>query len=122
MTDSENMEFAAGSVEVRFRLFIEVDKPAFYYSPAAQCSIYHLHNDVCRFFDLGKRSIFYGYDMGLLEDDGFHRGVFGHWLFRFLFTVSLSSRGFIQGRYRKMKIGQVKFVIMHELFKVPYYL
>ena len=60
--------------------------------------------------------------MGLLEDDGFHRGVFGHWLFRFLFTVSLSSRGFIQGKYRKMKIGQVKFVIMHELFEVPYYL
>ena len=47
------------------------------HSPAAQCGIYHLHNDICRFFDSRNRSIFYGYDMGLLEDDGFHR-VFGH--------------------------------------------
>ena len=47
------------------------------HSPAAQSGIYHFHNDICRFFDLRDRSIFYGYDVGPLEDDGFHR-VFGH--------------------------------------------
>ena len=47
------------------------------YSPATQSGIYHFHNDICRFFDLRDRAIFYGYDVGPLEDDGFHR-VFGH--------------------------------------------
>ena len=47
------------------------------YSPAAQSGIDDFDNDICRFFDLGDRSIFYGYDVGLLEDDGFH-GVLGH--------------------------------------------
>lgn len=54
-----------------------MDVRSLLYSPAAQSSIYHFHNNVCRFFDLRNRSIFYRYEVGPLEDDGFH-GVFGH--------------------------------------------